>query len=154
MRTFDHALIAGGAGLALLTGMITAELGLAPLHQVVEAQAALSRDTMPAAAPEAIQADLSSPSQGSPPPVMVPVSNPTPPQPAVDATDDPAPRADDGAQRSDDGDAPADGGRQEALELDPSTDAGAGSRNAEQDRDPATPAQDPSSQDTPSVAPS
>ena len=147
MRTFDHPLIAGGAGLALLAGVITAEFGLAPLHRVVEAEAALSRETMAAAPPETIQADLPSAPQDLAPPVMVPVSNPTPPQPP--------PKADDGVQRLDDGDTPADGDGQQALELAPSTDAGADTRDAGQDRDPATPARDdPSSDDTPSVAPS
>jgi len=155
-------LLAGGAAAALLAGVATAELGLAPLHRTVEPEAALAFDSgAAAAAPERIEADLSIDSQAPPAAVIVPVSATTPAKTHPDAADGLASKADRDRRHGDDGDtreyvahepAPTvDDGPQTAPEARPEHKPDA--RDLEQDRDPAIPAADPQVAESPPAAP-
>jgi len=71
LKAMDKAVLGGGAAIALLAGVASAELALAPLRQALAAQPP-SLDTTIADAPLA-QPDLVDPAQ-RPPAVVVPIS--------------------------------------------------------------------------------
>ena len=130
MKDFDRALLIGGAATSLLAGVAAAELGLAPIHNALT-RTAPSLDTMAADSPGPIQADLQSASAAYPPPVLVPVSAPTPPRPPRDATARPASGA------GDDGDERADDERGPSLELGAAPqELARADTDGDQDRDP------------------
>jgi hypothetical protein len=139
LKAFDHALLIGGAAMALVGGVTAAELGLAPIHQAL-AQTAPSLDTMAADAPGPIQADLQSESLTTPPAVIVPVSAPTPPRRHTDAVDDQPPAGDEAAQQADVDDTQDVAARDPSVELNPAPQAHPEIRDAESDESsPVTP---------------
>jgi hypothetical protein len=153
LRTFDHALLAGGALAALVAGATTAKLGLAPLDRAIMAQAALSLDTNDASAPPTIRASLSSDADAAPAPVIVRVNAPTAPKPPADTAADPAPGADEDVRLADQGDAGEPVTADPAPEPGPSPRAGSEARDPGEDQDPPAPALDPSADVSSTVAP-
>lgn len=139
MRPLNHAVLAGGAA-ALLAGVATAELGLAPIHEALARETAPSVDTMnPAVTQQRIQADLSSDLEASPAPVIVRVNASTPPEHSRDTAGSPGSNADEQARQ------PGDDAAQEMPQQ-----ARPEARDDEEDRDPTIqvvgiPAEDPPS---------
>lgn len=139
MKAFDNLLPIGGAAMALVGGVATAELGLAPIHQAL-AEIAPSLDTTAADAPGPIQADLQSDTVMYPPAVIVPVSAPTAPRSRTDAVDDQPPTGDEAAEQADVDDTQDVAAQDPSVELNPAPEAHPEIRDAESDESsPVTP---------------
>jgi hypothetical protein len=71
LKTLEHTVLAWGAAMALLAGVATAKIGLAPLHDALAAEAPSLDTAVPDAGTEpALQADPAT----APPAVVVPAS--------------------------------------------------------------------------------